>query len=157
MNWVDYLVPFGTAGGGAASVYGLVVRPRQKEHMRHEAERDQKRRETDAFLYGIKPIDGVAEETLSAPRRLRAVELSVAAVVSSNKKVVEGQSVLEERMKEANGAMGRIEGQVSILLLGTKALIADMNPNEGTTTKDALNRIEEEQERVAAELASKEK
>ena len=41
---------------------------------------------------------------------------------------------------------------LNTLLTGTKALIADSKPNDGSTSKDALNRIEEEQSRVAEEL-----
>jgi hypothetical protein len=40
------------------------------------------------------------------------------------------------------------------LLVGTKALIADSKPNDGSTSKDALNRIEREQTRVASEIES---
>lgn len=103
MNWVDYLVPFGTAAGGAASVYGLVVRPRQKEHEKHEAQRREQekeqaelRRRSDAFMYGMTPIEGVTEGALSAPVRLKAVE-------EQTRQVVKGQALLEKRMNEANG------------------------------------------------------
>jgi hypothetical protein len=41
---------------------------------------------------------------------------------------------------------------LSTLLTGTKALIADTKPNDGSTSRDALDRIEEEQARVATEL-----
>jgi hypothetical protein len=42
------------------------------------------------------------------------------------------------------------------LLRGTQALIVDKGTNDGSTSRDALNRIEEEQARVAEHLAEKE-
>lgn len=106
------------------TLYFRVIRPRAQEHQRHEEERNQKRRETDAFLYGVRPIDGVTEETLSAPRRLRAVEMSVAAVVSSNQKLVTSVDGLTDRMNEANGTGKRTEGKVDALSGLVKNVIA---------------------------------
>ena len=106
MNWLEYFVPFGTAGGGAASVYGLVVRPRQKDHERNEAERKEQRRQSNGFMYGVKPIEGVTVGALSAPVRLHAVETSMVKVVLS----VEELSVM---VNESNGTVKRIENMVA--------------------------------------------
>lgn len=113
--WVGFTA-VATAIGVAGTLYFAQIRPAIQQHKKHEAERDQKRRETDLFLYGVKAIDGVQEETLSAPRRLRALELSVAAVVSSNKKVTEAMTVVEQRMDEANGTGRRTEEKVDAIL-----------------------------------------
>jgi hypothetical protein len=45
---------------------------------------------------------------------------------------------------------------LNTLLKGTEALIVDKGTNDGSTSRDALNRIEEEQARVAERLEEKE-
>jgi hypothetical protein len=42
---------------------------------------------------------------------------------------------------------------LNTLLTGTRALIADSKPNDGSTSRDALDRIEEEQSRLASEAS----
>jgi hypothetical protein len=42
---------------------------------------------------------------------------------------------------------------LAVLLAGTKELVADKAQNDGSTSRDALNRIEKEQVRVAENLA----
>ena len=121
--WVGFTAIV-TAIGVGGTLYFAQIRPAIQQHKKHEAERDNKRRETDAFLYGVKPIDGVQEETLSAPRRLRALELSVGAVVQSSKKVSEAMGVVEQRMDEANGTGKRTEGKVDALSDLVKTIIS---------------------------------
>lgn len=123
MNWVDYLVPFGTAGGGAASVYGLVVRPRQKEHMRHEAVREERRRANDAFLNGVQGIEGVSETVLPAASRLQGVQRSVDKLTTQ----VTG---LAEWQRDANGTTKRIESGLNDLTEMVKGIVVT-----GVTTK----------------------
>ena len=107
MNWIDYLVPFGTAGGGAASVYGLVVRPQTQRRKKREAEEEKKKLEREEDLDGIVSASG----EVVTPRlvtRVRAIE-------SEMKKVSDGQSLLEQRMDEANGTGKRTEQKVDAL------------------------------------------
>jgi hypothetical protein len=136
------------------TIYFRVIRPRAIEHKKHEAERDQKRRDTDAFLFGVRPIEGVQEETLSAPRRLRAVELSVAAVVSSNQKVVAGQTALEQRMDEANGTTKRIESKVDELIAAGVATKKDLEETAVQLAEATRLRQEEVIETVKTEVGS---
>ena len=112
MNWFDYLAALGAFAGGMATVYTVWVRPRQKAHEQHEKERAEIRRKSDAFMFGIAPIEGVTDGALSAPRRMQAMETSM-------KEVVSGQGVLAKRMDEANGTTRRIETMVSGLVTST--------------------------------------
>lgn len=147
---VDYLIPIGTFIGGVASVYGLIVRPRKKDHERKEKERQEEhdrnekkrqeqRRLSDAFMYGVAPIEGVTDGALAAPVRLMAVE-------NSMHEVVRGQSLLEKRMSEYNGTTKRIEGAVNELSLMVKGIVT-----AGVTTKLDLDREAHKVASIAAE------
>jgi hypothetical protein len=107
MSWVDFLVPFGTAGGGAASVYGLVVRPRQQEHLRHEAARKteaaellERRRQRDITIDGDVGIPGVRPPVIAMAVRLEKVEGKMGEVVAT-------VGALGDWQKEANGTAKR--------------------------------------------------
>jgi hypothetical protein len=113
MSWVDVLTPFGTAAAGAAAVYGTVVRPRQKEHEKQEAARKEQRRISDGFLFGVKGIEGVTEDALSAPLRLKKVEEGLESVATEMKDNTTSVLKMAQRMNESNGTMRRIEGMVT--------------------------------------------
>jgi hypothetical protein len=115
-NWIDYLVPIGTAGAGAAAVYGTFVRPRQRVHEQHEKERAETRRKSDAFMFGITPIEGVTDGALSAPRRLQAVETGLTTVSTGLAQNTAAVTTMSNRIDKFNGSVGRIETMASSLV-----------------------------------------
>lgn len=128
MQWIDFLVPFGTAAAGAAAVYGTFVRPRQKVHEQHEKERADQRRKSDAFMFGVAPIEGVTDGALSAPRRLQAVEIGLTKNTDAVMKLGEWQ-------KEANGTAKKTSDAV----VEIRAMIQDL-VQTGVTTKINLGK-----------------
>jgi hypothetical protein len=147
MSWLDYLVPLGTAGGGAASVYGLVVRPRQKEHEKHEIERAEQRRVSDGFMYGIKPIPGVTDGVLAAPLRLQGVEEGL-------KENTEAVKAMGQWQKEANGTYRRIEGMVNDLTDMVKDIKGAPPGATLPQVVDAVHAHDEKTETKQAEILS---
>lgn len=146
----DILIPLGTFAGGAASIYGTIVRPRKREHEVHEKERErlnkekvEQRRLNDAFMYGVKPIEGVTEGALAAPVRLMAVETSMNAVAL-------GQSILEKRMTEYNGTTKRIETAVADLSEMVKGIVT-----AGVSTKLDLDQEAHKVASIASESQEK--
>ena len=127
MQWLDLFVPFGTAGAGAAAVYGTFVRPRQRLHEVHEKEREEIRRKSDAFMFGVTPIEGVIDGALSAPRRLQSVEQGLAVVTTGLAKNTDAVVKMSDRLDSFNGSVGRIESMATKLV--------DTN----LTTKEALD------------------
>jgi hypothetical protein len=128
-DWFYYVSVATGIGATWVGVWFKYVRPERQRHEKEKAVQAQRRRDTDTFMFGGTTLDG--EEIISAPRRLRAVELTVAAVVSSNQKVVEGQGKLEQRMDEANGTakktlemVEKIAGQPPASVAEVKAVMA---------------------------------
>ena len=113
MSWIAYLVPFGTAAGGAAAVYGTMVRPRAQAHKRHEAEKEKSAREAKEDIEGITSASGeVLLPRLST--RVKSVENKMA-------EVTKGQALLAQRMDEANGVGARTEKKVDDLKIALDA------------------------------------
>ena len=129
-DWFYYI---SVVTGIAATWVGVWYRFVRPERQRHDKEKElaaQRRRESDTFMFGGTTNDG--EEIISAPRRMRALELTVAAVVSSNQKVVSGLSVVEQRMDEANGTarktlemVQKIAGQPPVSVAEVKAVMVE--------------------------------
>ena len=129
-DWFYYI---SVVTGIAATWVGVWYRFVRPERQRHDKEKElaaQRRRESDTFMFGGTTNDG--EEIISAPRRMRALELTVAAVVSSNQKVVSGLSVVEQRMDEANGTarktlemVQKIAGQPPASVAEVKAVMVE--------------------------------
>jgi hypothetical protein len=116
VQWLDLFVPFGTAGAGAAAVYGTFVRPRQRAHEQHEKERAEIRRKSDAFMFGVEPIAGVIDGALSAPRRLQSVEQGLVIVTTGLAKNTDAVVKMSDRMDEFNGGVARIETMTTKLV-----------------------------------------
>src|ERR1035437_10548121 len=109
MSWLDYFVPAGTFGPGSAAVYGTFVRPRQKVHEQHEKERADQRRKSDAFMFGVAPIEGVTTGALSAPRRLEAVEVGLNTVTTGLSKNTDAVPHMARHMdKSLDEIMGEL-------------------------------------------------
>ena len=126
MNWIDVLVPLGTFGAGSAAVYSTFVRPRQQAHLRHEKDRAEIRRKSDAFMFGVEPIDGVIDGALSAPRRLQSVEQGLIIVTAGLSKNTAAVVKMSDRIDKFNGSVGRIETMATKLVdtnLTTKAAL----------------------------------
>ena len=115
MNWLDYIVPFSTAGATATGLYVGVIRPRQKLHLQHEAERTERRRQAGAFLDGVEPIAGVTDGAPPAAVRLQAVERGLNANTSAI-------TVMAKRMDEANGTTADILALVKTMAPQLKAV-----------------------------------
>ena len=106
--WVALGVIVATCGTTGA-LYTTIIKPTRKEHAKYEAERAEQLRISDAFIYGVKPIEGVTDGALSAPLRLQAVEhVMTNAVVELGKNTAEVKR-MGEWQKEANGTARRTE------------------------------------------------
>ena len=92
---VTLLVAICTALGTFATLWGTIIYPRAKEKKKLEAEAGKRQAERDEDVDGIVSVSG----EVVTPR----LAVRVKAVENEMRKVTAGQSLLEQRMDEANG------------------------------------------------------
>jgi hypothetical protein len=91
----DFIIVALTALSTFAAVWGTIIYPRSKEKKATEAKNAKEQAERDEDVDGIVSASG----EVVVPR----LTLRVKAVETEMKKVTAGQSLLEQRMDEANG------------------------------------------------------
>jgi hypothetical protein len=97
-----------------AAFVGATTSPVLKWHDKRK-EKKQSEEELDVALKGEPAIPGVRNAVLGLPVRVMALEGLAASLNTTVSQVVAGQSMLEQRMDEANGTGSRTEQKVDAL------------------------------------------